>query len=72
MRLIAESQLMLALPPGTLTYQSDSHGTWSTLDLVLCDQDAHSQILTCNASIEDRLPTADHLPIHTTLDISVG
>ena len=53
MQLIAEHQLMLALPAGTLTYQSDSHGTWSTLDLVFCDQATHGRILTCNASIED-------------------
>jgi len=71
MQLIAEHQLMLALPAGTLTYQSDSHGTWSTLDLVFCDQATHGRILTCNASIEDRLPSADHLPIHTILDIAI-
>jgi len=63
--------LSLRLPAGTLTYQSDCHETWSTLDLVFCTQDALRKITTCSASPCSRLPGADHLPIHSTINTTV-
>ena len=38
LQLLADHKMILGLPPGTLTYHSDAHKTWSTLDLVFCDE----------------------------------
>jgi hypothetical protein len=62
----------LQLPPGTHTYQSDSHHTWTTIDLFFCNSDPTHRVLTCSAVHGDRIPTADHLPIHTTLNLDVN
>jgi Endonuclease-reverse transcriptase len=70
-QLLAEQHMELQLTPGTHTYQSDSHRTWTTIDLLFCDTDLTPKILTCQAAPNDRIPTADHLPIHTTLDLEV-
>ena len=39
LQLLLHCDLMLHLPPGMLTYHSDSRDTWSTLDLVFSMQD---------------------------------
>jgi hypothetical protein len=36
LQLLASYDLELALPARTLTYESDIHYTWSTIDLVFC------------------------------------
>ena len=68
--IISQFGLMLASPCGVPTYRSDAHGTWSTLDLVLCTTDIEDCILECCMAHADRLPGADHLPVHTVLETS--
>ena len=68
-QLIMQHNLALCSPYTTPTYQSDAHGTWSTLDLVLSTPDIEGHILSCLVDPTARLPGADHLPICTTLNL---
>jgi Endonuclease-reverse transcriptase len=68
MQLLAQQHMELQLPAGTDTFQSDSHRTWTTIDLVFCDSALTPRILSCDAAHNERIPSADHLPIHTILD----
>ncbi|KAJ7049261.1 hypothetical protein C8F01DRAFT_924567, partial [Mycena amicta] len=61
----------LALPQGTLTYESPVHKTWTTIDLVFTSADISDAVVTCDAVNDKRLPGADHLPIIANLDYSL-
>ena len=66
--IISQYRLTLTSPCGVPTYQSDAHRTWSTLDLVLCTANMEDRILECHVAHADRLPGADHLPVHIVLE----
>ncbi|KAJ7838840.1 hypothetical protein B0H13DRAFT_1650512 [Mycena leptocephala] len=68
MKLLADFDLDLALPQGTLTHQSAAHKTWNTLDLVFTLSDILDAIIQCDALPALRLPGADHLPVIAILD----
>ena len=51
-QLLLQNDMSLWLPQGMLMYQSDSHGTWSTLDLVFSMQDVAGLIPSCYASLD--------------------
>ena len=72
MQLLAQYHMELQLPAGTPTFQSDSHHTWTTLDLLFCDSDLTHCIQSCDASPDDHLPAADHLPIHTWINVELN
>ena len=67
--IISQFDLTLLSPCGTPTYQSDAHGTWSTLDLVFCTADIEDQLLNCFVAHAERLPGADHLLVHFTVNV---
>ncbi|KIJ43134.1 hypothetical protein M422DRAFT_89068, partial [Sphaerobolus stellatus SS14] len=71
LQLLASYGMSLSLPPATPTYQSDAHGTWSTIDLVFTDANLGDRIISCTTSHTDRIPSADHLPIHTILNTEI-
>ncbi|KAJ7436779.1 hypothetical protein B0H11DRAFT_1754321, partial [Mycena galericulata] len=68
LKLIADHDLELALPQGTLTHQSAAHKTWNTLDLVFISADISDAVVECDALPAQRLPGADHLPVIAILD----
>ncbi|KAJ7501486.1 hypothetical protein B0H11DRAFT_1713429, partial [Mycena galericulata] len=68
LKLLADLDLDLALPQGTLTHQSAAHKTWNTLDLVFTSSDISDAIIRCDALPMLRIPGADHLPIIAILD----
>ena len=70
-QLLLQNDMSLRLPQGMLMYQSDSHGTWSTLDLVFSTQDVAGLIPSCYTGLNMRLPGTDHLPIYFTIDTQV-
>ena len=70
-QLLLQNDMLLRLPQGMLTYQSDSHGTWSTLDLVFSTQDIAGLIPSCYAGLNEWLPGADHFPIYFTINTQV-
>ena len=72
MQLLAQYHMELQLPTGTPTFQSNSHHMWTTLDLLFCDSDLTHRIQSCDASPDDHLPAADHLPIHTWIDVELN
>ena len=68
--IISRFRLTLASPRGVPTYRSDAHGTWSTLDLVLCTTDIEDHNLECCVVHTDWLLGTNHLPVHTMLETS--
>ena len=72
MQLLAQHHMELQLPASTPTFQSDSHCTWTTLNLFFCDSDLTHHIQSCDTSPDDCLPAADHLPIHTWIDVELN
>lgn len=68
-QLLATHDMSLCLPPGTPTYQSDAWQTWSTIDLIFISPELNEFIDLCDAKLNDCLPGADHLPLHTVLHI---
>jgi len=71
LHLLAEYDMELALPPGTPTHESAAHKMWSTIDLTFLSSDIAHALLSCQAPLHHRLPNANHLPIHTTLDFNL-
>lgn len=69
--LLADHDLDLVLPPGTLTHQSAAHKTWNTIDLVFTSADISDAIITCTALPDLPIPGADHLPIVAILDFDL-
>lgn len=61
LKLLADVDLDLALPQGTLTHESTTHKTWNTLDLVFTSSNISDVIIACDALPDLRLPGADHL-----------
>ena len=72
MQLLAQHHMEPQLPAGTPTFQSDSHCTWTTLDLFFCNSDLTHHIQSCDTSPDNHLPAADHLPIHTWIDVELN
>ena len=71
MQLLAQHYMELQLPASTPTFQSNSHRTWTTLNL-FCNSDLTHCIQSCDTSPDDHLPAADHLPIHTWIDVELN
>ena len=67
-QLLADHDLRLVLEPGTPTFYSDAHHTWSTLDLVFVSSDLHSAVTVCTT---DSRHGSDHRCINTHLDMNL-
>ena len=72
MQLLTEQLMVPQLPPGTHTHQAISHHTWTTIDMVFCDFNLTYRLQTCSAAHSNCIPMANHLPIHTILDLIVN
>jgi ribonuclease HI len=73
LQLMQEQDLKLVTEPGTRTFESEQHrGAWSTLDLTFCSSNLLPYITSCVTSFADCIPSADHFPIHTVLDIPMA
>ena len=68
LQLLLRCNLMLHLPPGMLIYHSDSHDTWSTLDLVFSMQDIAKSLTKCLMLPDLCIPGANHLPLLTVVN----
>ena len=71
MQLLTQHHMELWLPASTPTFQSNSHCTWTILNLFFCDSDLTHHIQSCDTSPDNHLPAADHLPIHTWIDVEL-
>ena len=71
MQLLTQHHMELWLPASTPIFQSNSHCTWTTLNLFFCDSDLTHHIQSCDTSPDNHLPAADHLPIHTWIDVEL-
>ncbi|KIJ43168.1 hypothetical protein M422DRAFT_253676 [Sphaerobolus stellatus SS14] len=71
LHLLADCGMSLSLPPATPTYKSDTHRSWSTIDLVFTNMNLGNRIISCTASHLDHILYADHLPIHTSLNTDI-
>ena len=70
--LLSHHNMDCQLPAAMLTYQSDIHYTWSTIDLVFCSPEVLPLLTSCDSSPTAHLPSTDHLPIHTVVNTSVS
>ncbi|KIJ35095.1 hypothetical protein M422DRAFT_181181, partial [Sphaerobolus stellatus SS14] len=53
-------------------YESEQHeNTWSTLDLMFCSTPLIDRLINCDVCGEDRIPHTDHLPVHSSFDVSI-
>lgn len=68
LQLLASQNLSLALPPGTPTFRSDSHRSWSTLDLVFVSSSLLSNVTRCETAYGHG---SDHRCIELEVDLSV-
>ncbi|KAI1783628.1 reverse transcriptase (RNA-dependent DNA polymerase)-domain-containing protein [Ganoderma leucocontextum] len=68
LEILAEQQLLLALPEGTPTFQSDAHRSWSTFDLVFLSSSISERVTRCETEYGHR---SDHRCVVTELDLEV-
>ncbi|KAJ3743040.1 hypothetical protein DFH05DRAFT_1361512, partial [Lentinula detonsa] len=61
----------MVLPPGIPTFQSAISGIWTRLDNVFLSKNARHALITCDAAPEMITNGADHIPIVTTLNLSL-
>ena len=69
---VAGLGLDLALPPGIPTHLHNVTKKWTRLDQVFISEDFLDSILTCDALIDSPGINTDHLPILTSLDLSIA
>ena len=69
---VAGLGLDLALPQGILTHLHNVSKKWTRLDHVFITEDFLDMILTCNVLADTPGINTDHVPILTTLDLSVA
>lgn len=69
LQLLSANDLSLALPPGTPTFRSDAHHSWSTLDLVLVSSPLLSNVTRCETAYGHG---SDHRCIEFEVDLSVS
>lgn len=65
--LVADHGMVQALP----TLQSSSTRNWTRPDNVFCTEHTSDTIASCNTAPDKRGPKTDHVPILTTLDMSI-
>ncbi|KIJ24137.1 hypothetical protein M422DRAFT_195066, partial [Sphaerobolus stellatus SS14] len=68
LELIGDLQLTLCTPVGQHTFFSDTHGTWSTLDLVFATEDLAKQVIECSTQDGHGL---DHCTIKVQVDLTL-
>jgi hypothetical protein len=68
---IAETGLDMALPPGIPTHCHNVTKKWTRLDQVFISEEALDSVITCEALAGDPGINTDHLPILTTLDLTL-
>lgn len=69
---IAEAGLDLALPPGIPTHLHNVTKRWTRLDHVFISKDALDAVITCDTLPDTPGINTDHLPILTTLDLTLA
>jgi len=69
--LVADYGMTQALPKDVPTLQSSSTRNWTRPDNVFCTEHTSQSLLECNTAPERHGPKTDHLPILTTLDMSL-
>ena len=57
------AHLYLSPTPETSTYESEAHGSISTIDHILCPSHVLPSLLTCHVIEEEPSNTSDHLPL---------
>ena len=68
---VAGAGLDLALPPGIPTHVHNVSKRWSRLDQVFISEDDLDSVITCDVLTDSPGINTDHLPILTTLDLSI-
>jgi len=71
LKLVADYSMTQALPKDVPTLQSSSTRNWTCPDNVFCMEHTSQSLLECNMAPERHGPKTDHLPILTTLDMSL-
>ena len=66
LQILHDFQLDLCLPPGTPTFLSDAHHTWSTIDLVFASTDLANRLVHCKTGPSHG---SDHLSTLTSLHL---
>ena len=69
---VAGLGLDLALPPGIPTHLHSISKKWTRLDQVFISEDYMEAIITCDALVNTPGINTSHLPIFTTLDLSIA
>jgi len=69
--LVADYGMVQALPKDIPTLQSSSTRNWTRPDNVFCMEHTSQLLVSCNTAPERRGPKTDHLPVLTTLDMSI-
>ena len=69
---IAEARLDLVLPPGIPTHLHNVTKRWTRLDHVFISEDALDAVITCDTLPDTPGINMDHLPILTTLDLTLA
>jgi hypothetical protein len=67
--LIAENNMVMALPKGIPMLQHMRTKRYSRSDNFFCTERLQDSIMTCNVVEQDRPYSTDHFPIATTFDI---
>ena len=68
---VAGAGLDMALPPGIPTHLHNVSKRWTRLDQVFISEDGLDSVITCNTLTDSPGINTDHLPILTTLDLSL-
>ena len=69
---VAGAGLDMALPPGISTHLHNVSKRWTRLDQVFISEDGLDSVITCDVLTDSPGINTDHLPILTTLDLSLA
>ena len=69
---VADVGLELALPSGIPTHRHNVTKKWSRLDQVFISDHSENIVITCNTQTDHWGINMDHLPILTSLNLSIG
>src|SRR6266481_4376798 len=66
--LLADCDMVMALPRGIPTLQAMNTKNWTRVDNVFVTEDLASLLVCCDTDPRQRGPGTDHVPIHTIID----
>lgn len=69
--LVADYGMVQALPKDIPTLQSSSTRNWTRPDNVFCTEHTNETVVSCNMAPDKHGPKTDHVPVLTTLDMSL-